>query len=571
MTWDQQGAGTGGAGGSGGAGGYGAGPGGPSGPAGPGGYGPNSGPGGFGSAYGPGGVFGIPPQPPTAPPVPRAPADPLRALAVALLNLSGLGLGYALLRRWFAMAVCWAATGALLFVALPADADGVSGAAVVAYAVFLVLAAAHGAFRGLRTPLSWPPKAPLAVLLGLVLLAVPVGGVVYYGDAHDDATQKMLLDRLAQADQLVLAGKDKPFDVNKAGFGSALATYHDLRVHHPHSRAAKLLPDRLATYYATIAGPYDRKEYCVAIGPLSYLRTTVPSTYGAKNLGSLAGWPDDRLATSLYECGASGLDQDRGTQETDADLGQLLTTFPKSPQAAKVEPAVRATIDATAKGLSGGDPCAVTDQLRTLSTRAADLPGDAAGVADALTADARKADGYVESGSYTCGVNQYTHGKFSTALTTMNDFIGKYPNDRNRALAQRIAIAAEVAEKLPAAGKHLPTLASGGGIPVTIINDSPHPVDILFTGPVTGRFTLKACGSCSAYSSRTVAHASACKASGRHYPQKSLELPAGTVYFLHKPSGDAAGETPATDTSTLEYGYIYTECAYTLTTGFASY
>jgi hypothetical protein len=74
---------------------------------------------------------------PPAPPVPLGPADPLRAVAVGLLNLTGLGLGYALLRRWLAMAVCWIATAVLLLVALPADPDGVSGGVLAAYVVFM--------------------------------------------------------------------------------------------------------------------------------------------------------------------------------------------------------------------------------------------------------------------------------------------------------------------------------------------------------------------------------------------------------------------------------------------------
>ncbi|MET8861301.1 hypothetical protein [Streptomyces sp. NPDC004579] len=61
--------------------------------------------------------FVVPPMP-TAPP--PGPAHPWRAVAVALLNLSGLGLGYAVVRRWALMAVCWVATGILLLVALTA-------------------------------------------------------------------------------------------------------------------------------------------------------------------------------------------------------------------------------------------------------------------------------------------------------------------------------------------------------------------------------------------------------------------------------------------------------------------
>ncbi|MGH1555769.1 hypothetical protein ACRAWF_39890 [Streptomyces sp. L7] len=59
--------------------------------------------------------------------------------------------------------------------ALPADPDGVSTPLVVLYVVFLGFAAVHGALVGLRTRLAWPAPTPLAILLGLVLLAVPAG------------------------------------------------------------------------------------------------------------------------------------------------------------------------------------------------------------------------------------------------------------------------------------------------------------------------------------------------------------------------------------------------------------
>ncbi|WNI14370.1 hypothetical protein [Actinacidiphila sp. ITFR-21] len=520
--------------------------------------------GGTGGFGGPGG-FPPPPLLPPAPPPP--PPDAARAVAVGLLNLSGLGLGYALTRRPAATVVCWLATTLLLVAALPADPDGVPGRAVAAYLLFLVLAALHGAARGLRTPLSWPPRSPVAVLLGLLLLAAPAGGVALYDGARDDATQQMLLDRLAAADRLVEAAGTEPFADAEPHYRDALTAYRDLRDRHPDSRAARRVPDRLNTYYATVAAPYDRKDYCGAVAPLQYLRT-VPATLGGKGLGFLAGWPDDRLATSLYACGVEDLadPRDAGAAGTPPDdLADLLTTFPGSPQAARVEPAVRSTIDKAARDLDGADPCTATDRLRALGRRASDL--DAKDAGGALVADARRAGGYVRSGTYSCGLHQYLAGDFDGALTTMSGFVKDYPDDRNRPLADKTAIAAEIARHESEAGRRLPTLASGGGISVTVSNDSPDEVEVLYTGPVTGRFTLKACGACSTYPTRSQASADACRA-GRSYPRKTLHLPPGTTYFLHKPTGGSA-DSPGEDTALLEDGYLYTECAYTVETGLA--
>ncbi|MFJ6572415.1 hypothetical protein ACIQNU_33910 [Streptomyces sp. NPDC091292] len=506
--------------------------------------------------------------PPPRPPAPSGPADPLRAAAVALLNLSGLGIGYALLRRWGAMGACWVATAVLLFVALPADVDGVSGGVLAGYLVVLALAAIHGAFRALRTPLHWPPRAPIALVLGVVLLAVPAGGVVAYGAAHDEAVEQMLLDRLGTADRLVSGAADRPFNAAESDLRRALTVYRDLGDDHPDSRAAHRVPDRLTTYYKTVGAPYDNKKYCDAVEPLTFLRT-VPDTIDRDRLGSLAGWPDDRLATSLYECGVStelGVTDSVGA--ADGNLGELLRTFPKSEPAARVEPAVSSAIDTAAKGIKGGKPCDATDRLRVLNRQALRLPGDKAGITDALHKDAARAESKLAPGLYACGVDQYKDGDFKEAQSTLDDFIGSYKNDKNRARAQKIAIAAEIAQTNPAAGKRLPSTGNpGGSIPVTFKNDSPDEIEVLFTGPVTGSMKLKRCAGCSTYSSAITARSSACQASGRSYPSKTLSLPPGTYYFLHKPVDNPSVTTPGSDTANIRNGYLYTECAYVLSSG----
>ncbi|MEV5958082.1 hypothetical protein AB0M11_30685 [Streptomyces sp. NPDC051987] len=492
---------------------------------------------------------------------PPAPPDPLRATAVALLNLSGLGLGYLLLRRWLPTAACLAATAVLLLVALPADADGVPGAALVLYALFLLLAAVHGWFAGLRGRLAWPGRRPVALVLGIVLLAVPVGGALWYDSAQQEAVQRALLARLDRADREVSAAGREDFATAKSRYQDALAVYRDLAVHHSGSRAAAQVPDRLQTYYTTVAAPYSHRDYCAAVEPLAYLRT-VPDSMPKDQLGSLAHWPDDRLATSLYECGADGLATDDTGWVT--RFGDLLSTFPDSDQAAKVAPAVDAAEKKAAKAVSGNDPCAAVQRLQTLDTQITQLSNGAGGQSGALTAVANRAGRSGDSGEYECGVKQYKDGDFTQAQQTMQQFVTDNPHHRNADRARKIAIGAEVAQTLPAAGKKLPTTGSGGGISVTVKNDSPDDITVLYTGPVTGSFTLKACGSCKAYSfaSSLLSGWQPCSDSGKNYPQRTISLPPGTTYFVHKPKNDTTA-TPGSDTAKLRYGYVYTECAYT--------
>ncbi|WP_225834403.1 hypothetical protein [Streptomyces sp. NK08204] len=517
--------------------------------------------------YGPSQGFALPPMPPVPPgppgPPPVAP-DGRRAAAVALLNLSGLGLGYALLRRWVAMAACWVATVVLLLVALPADADGVPGLAVTVYAVLLLAAAVHGAFAGLRARLSWPGRAPLALALGVLLLALPTGGTLWYEDAHDEAVEQALLDRLDQADRLVTAGDGKTFAAAETGYREALSTYRDIALHHSGSRAARQVPDRLRSYYTTVGAAYSHKNYCEAIDALKYLRT-VPDNMPKDQLGSLTRWPDDRLATSLYECGASGLAG--GDADWVSRFGDLLNTFPRSAQAAKVVPAVDAAVTAAQKAVGGDEPCSAVEQLGTLDTKIGDLSTTAGDNGGGLAKAADRAGRSGRAGKYSCGVSQYKDGDFESAQKTMEQFVADNKHHRNAARAKKIAIAAEVAQTIPAAGKKLPTTASGGSISVTVKNDSPDDVTVLYTGPVTGSFTLKGCGSCTSYTlaDTLMRGFKPCNDSSRHYPQRTLYLPVGTTYFVHKPHGGSTA-TPASDTARLRSGYIYTECAYTTRT-----
>ncbi|MGW7547605.1 hypothetical protein ACWGKQ_41870 [Streptomyces sp. NPDC054770] len=495
---------------------------------------------------------------------PPAPPDALRATAVALLNLSGLGLGYLLLRRWIPTAACLAATVVLLLVALPADADGVSGTALVLYAVFLLLAAVHGWFAGLRTRLVWPGQRPVALVLGIVLLAVPVGGALWYDSAQNEAVERALLGRLDRADQQVTAAGRQDFTTAKSDYRDALAVYRDLAVHHSGSRAAAQVPDRLKTYYTTVAAAYSHRDYCSAVEPLKYLRT-VPDSIPKDQLGTLAHWPDDRLATSLYECGADGLTS--GGTGWVTQFGDLLGTFPDSDQAAKVVPAVDTAEKKAAKAVSGSDPCTAVKDLHTLNTQILQLSNGSSAGSDGLVKVAARADSSGDAGEYECGVKQYKDGDFEQAQQTMQQFVTDNPHHSNVARARKIVIGAEVAQTLPAAGKKLPTTSSGGGISVTVKNDSPDDITVLYTGPVTGSFTLKACGSCKAYSfaSSLISGWQPCSDSGKNYPQRTISLPPGTTYFVHKPKNDTTA-TPGSDTAKLRYGYIYTECAYTTQT-----
>ncbi|MFB4421959.1 hypothetical protein C5F59_012805 [Streptomyces sp. QL37] len=504
---------------------------------------------------------GGPPPPPARPPAagPPPPGATLRAAAAGLLSLSGLGLGHVLLRRWGRAAVSWAATGVLLLVALPADPDGVPAALVAAYLVLLVLAGADAARLALRADFGRWPRPVLAVVLGLLLLAVPLTGTVAYGSARDEAVEQALLDRLEEGDDLVAEAAKSSFLLSGPDYRYALTLYRELGEDHPGSRAAALVPGRLKSYYEAVATPYRAKKHCEAVEPLTYLRT-LPGTVDRKLLGGLAGWPDTPLAESLYGCGVSrlaGTGPDSGSKE----LGTLLRTFPESSQAGQVGPAVSRTIRQQLSGLKGAEPCAVTDRLRRTSTVVAELPETS------VPSLGRQAEAGVRDGVYACGVDEFKDKRFAEARQTLTDFADTYEEDGRGRHARDIATAAEIAEVRPSAGGRLPGSGKPGGVRMELVisNGAPNDVEVLYTGPVTGTVKLKACGSCERFSSEATGAAGACGASGTSYPKTRLRLPAGDYHFLYK---HGSGATAAADSyasgSSVTPGYSYTSCTYVI-------
>ncbi|MEU6991743.1 hypothetical protein ABZ953_13925 [Streptomyces sp. NPDC046465] len=497
-----------------------------------------------------------PPHDPHPAPIPT----PLHPTAIALLNLTGLGLGYLLLRRHLLAALCCAATAALLFIALPADVDRVPVGVLVAYVVVLLLAAAHGAHRATRDRGRWPRalRAPVAVGLGVVLLAIPAGGAFAYESAHDEAVEQMLLDRLDRADRIVAGLDGQRFGgTAERQYKKALGIYRGLAEDHGGSKAADRLPDSLGAYYKSVAAPYTAKKYCDAVTPLRHLRT-VPDTLGGpggpgkERLGTLATWPDDRLATSLYACGTAAL----GRADATGPLGELLRTFPESERAAAVGPALRNAVDTRSAALEGSDPCPGVDELRALGRTAAALP------ADAIDAEALRAttDRAVERGVYACGVDQFKDADFTKAVATLDGFATKYPGSDKRDRAADIAVAAEIAAERPSAGRHLPPARSatgGGTVEFLVANLGPGALEVLYTGPTTGTLTLKDCPSCRIYATKSQGDA-ACRAGVTTYPRTTLRLPVGEYHFLYK----RATVRNRADGARLSTAYRYTDCSF---------
>jgi hypothetical protein len=182
-------------------------------------------------------------------------------------------------------------------------------------------------------------------------------------------------------------------------------------------------------------------------------------------------------------------------------------------------------------------------------------------VQGALAKDLDTAAQDAESGSFACGEAQYKSGDYADTQTTMNTFVTTYPKDPNIALAGKFVIAAQIAAQEPAAGKQVPTLASSGSVTVTITNDSPEAIQVLYTGPATGTVSLAACTACRVYSSEQDGKLNACSDTGITYPQTTITVPPGTMYFLHQPTGGLGGAAKVLTENAAD-GDSYTDCAF---------
>ncbi|MFB7589242.1 hypothetical protein [Streptomyces sp. NPDC056169] len=459
--------------------------------------------------------------------------------------------------------MCWVATAALLVMALPADVDGVPAGLLVGYGVFLLAAAADGARRGLRATLSIGASfRRLALPLAVVLLAVPAGGSLAYGAARDEAKEQALLDRLSAADAQVKSADGLAFDKAEPILGKALAVYQDLGTKHAGSRAGKLVPARLDAYYETVSGPYEDKSYCEAIAPLKHLRG-LGGTVDKDLLGARPDKTDEPLAHSLYECGTAALGVYTATPAAEDNLNELYKTFPKSSHTNRVEPAVRAAIKTRTTALDGGSaPCDTTNELRTLKRSLQALSDPS------LEGATREAKEAVQRGDFACGTDQFKDKDYANAIKTMTEYAKEYPDSPQAAHARSIAIAAEIAEEEPAAGKNLPPAKDPGGSRMILVisNDGPGAVDVLYTGPTSGRVTLKTCATCTEYPGPILSQGKkvkACTGPSSKYPKATLLLPAGDYHFLQKRGGStsSAGDTKTSKVK-IEPGYSYTNCLY---------
>ncbi|RKN47037.1 hypothetical protein [Streptomyces hoynatensis] len=490
------------------------------------------------------------PLPPDRPPTAGLPRDPITAATAALGNLTGLGAGYLFLRRWPRAALAWLVTAAFLFAVLPVTAEGVAGGWVAAYLLCLAALAAD-AWRLARPPAPRRPGVWVPAAAVVAVAALAAGSVVWCGDAQERALERDLRQELAAADAQVAAVRSDPFDQARDGYDSALATYLGVRAHHPSTDAAAEVPARIDALYEAATAPRGGQDGCAGLEPLRYL-ADLPEDWDDAEAERLAERAVAELPEPLHACGMQHLDTDPVAAAE--PFTELLSEHGDSEYATGLAEELGARQGQAVGALEGDTACEALDEIRGLAGLFGRLPG-----AD-FSRLAEEGAAAEPDGLYECGVSRFLAGAFEDARSTLEELIQDHPEDGRVDRARDIVIAARIAAEVPAAGEELPPESGGGGatVRVEVYNDSPYELEVLYTGPRTGRDTVEPCGDCSVYPAGT-GEDEFCPR-GTDYPHTVLNLPAGEYQLLFGTADEEIRPNGASDS--FDSAYIYTYCNY---------
>lgn len=431
-----------------------------------------------------------PSRPDDAPGTPTDPGDlprPTRPLTAALLNLSGLGLGYLHLRAWPRLVVALAATAGLAWVALPIGREPVAVWWAVGYVgVLAVLAldaallAGHRARRPAgstdRHRTTWSPDTAGRVAWA-TLAIVPLLGAGYAVAQHEvlEAHLASDLDR-AEAS---LESTGTVFGPVKKTYDAAYATYLGVAADHPATRAADRVPGLIDDLYAQA----KTDDPCTGLVVVRHFAE--PGTPGP-----LQGVAESEIPGALHDCGlrsaeAGNFDMSR------TYLTELLADHPASDPAAAVPGDLAEWRDGVLKELSGAKRCTDTGAA---AASAGFLAKFDSGKVSSLADEARE---QVPAGLLKCGLQEFERKQYATVVQALNGLVESYPRSKEADYAERVRIAAGIALVDPKAGVRLPAREEPDGtVTLTVYNYSPDPFEMVFTGPATGAVKIDGCDDC---------------------------------------------------------------------------
>jgi hypothetical protein len=458
----------------------------------------------------------------------ETPADPppsARPLTAALLNLSGFGLGYLHLRAWVRLVVALAATAGLAWVALPIGREPIALWWAVGYLGALALFALDAALlarRRARRPAQrrtvWSPRAAGRVAWA-TLAVVPLLGAAYVVVQHEVLEQHLAYD-LDQAENS-LESLGTAFGPFTNTYDAAYVTYVQTAGDHPRTRAADRVPRLIDDLYAQAKGDNE----CNVLNVVRHFAK--PGTPGP-----LQGVAEDELPGALHDCGMRST-ENGAFSTARPTLTELLKDYPASDPAAALPGELETWRDGLIKKLAGKRGCADTDDARDSVSF---LGGFDSGKVSAL---ADKARTRVPAGLLKCSVRQFQDGQYLAAQRNLGDILDLYPRAKETEYAERLQIAAGIANADLKADVELPARDEPEGtVTVTFYNYSPNTFEIVYTGPATGAVTIDACDDCVVYAE---GDGPACTGYSLTVPSKTITIPAGDYLTSTRRDGYVTG------------------------------
>lgn len=440
-----------------------------------------------------------------------APHPPARPLTAALLNLSGLGLGYLHLRAWLRLVVALAATAGLAWVALPIGREPIAVWWALGYLGALGLFALDAALLARRrarreTPRRtvWTTRAAGRIAWA-TLAIVPLLGTAYVVTQQEVLEQYLAYD-LDQAEES-LGSVGSAFGAFKKTYDTAYTTYLRTAEEHPGTRAAERVPGLIDDLYAQAKGD----EECTALTVVRHFAE--PGTRGP-----LKAVAEGELSGALHGCGMESVEEGQLTAAAEP-LTELMTDHASSDPAAALPDDLAAWRDGLIKQLASKKGCTATTEARDST---AFLAGFDSGKVSAL---ADKARTQVPAGLLECAVRQFKAQDHLGAQANLTAILDEYPRAKEAGYAGRLQIATGIARLDPKAGVKLPPRTEPEGtITVTVHNYSPEEFEMVYTGPATGVITIAACDDCSYY---TKGDKPECTGYSLTVPSETMTIPAG--------------------------------------------
>jgi tetratricopeptide (TPR) repeat protein len=471
------------------------------------------------------------------------------AAAAALLNLTGLGLGYLYLRCWLRAAACLVIVSLMVVVAFANDAAGSPWLWRILVATWAAATAADAwvVARTLPRPATraqW--LRPVA--LGFVAVLVIVGGHVGYAGAAratyasgleaqgrgDCAAANHSFDALTGPYELSLS-RDVPAAalrraecVDFAGaeeservgaLAGAVTGYQGFRREHAESLLEPFAREgarrTLLAWAVALRGAGDLDGAIARYGELLQELGSEPGAVQVRE--DLAATHVERAsvarATMAAAAGAARVDALRAAMEDLLLVGRELAD---TQTAASVPQVVLDTFAEANSAVAEGRFC---DALPVLDY-AITLP-DAAGVAAMAHGD--RARSLSE-----CGLANFAAGQYTDAADRFTALVTDYPDDPRVAQARSAIISAEVGLVV---GVPLPLPApidAPASETMVVYNATATEVRVLIAGPTAHEFTLPACVAClPVYNTRAEGCAGP---SGR--PSMPIRIQPGTYYLL---------------------------------------